>query len=392
MELAVITRHLLLLTAAIAVIGANSLALSPIAASVANAFLGASAADVMTAAAVYGLATAGSALFLASIADRIGAERALMRALLVLAMALLLAGSAPSLMILIGAQALAGLAAGVALPAIYTLAAQVAVKGRESETLSFVLSGWTLSLVAGVSLSAVLADILHWRTVFALLAGAALFLAMGVARCREWGSVQAVMPTSPLTALRVPGVPSVLLNVAAFMTAFYGLYSYLGPHLSDVLMASTTFAGLTIAVYGAGFGIAAPLGRWVDRHEPSSVACLTFSGLILIYLGLGATASLPWLLLVFCLAWGVANHIGLNLLLRRLGELDTAQRGAIMGLNSVVTYLCVFVGALLYRPIFLHVGFAACAWASAMLVLPSLGWALEQRRRKQAVLRCRSEV
>ncbi|SDL84017.1 hypothetical protein SAMN05192555_107101 [Franzmannia pantelleriensis] len=91
-------------------------------------------------------------------------------------------------------------------------------------------------------------------------------------------------------------------------------------------------------------------------------------------------------------AWGVANPIALNLLLRRLGELDPAQRGAIMGLNSAVTYLCVFVGALLYRPIFLHLGFAACAWASAMLVLPALGWALEQRRRKQAVLRCRSEV
>ncbi|WP_240455541.1 MFS transporter [Halomonas faecis] len=381
-----ITRHLILLTAAIAVIGANSLVLSPIAASVARAFPGAGAADVMTAAAFYGLATAGSALFLASIADRIGAERALVRALSVLAAALALAGSAPTLTILIGAQALAGLAAGVALPAIYTLTAQVATKGRESETLSFVLTGWTLSLVAGVSLSAVLADIVHWRAVFTLLALAAVVLALGVVRCREWGSVRAVMPTSPLTALRVPGVLGVLLNVAAFMTAFYGLYSYLGPHVSDVLKASTTFAGLTIAVYGAGFGIAAPLGRWVDRHEMSTVACVAFAGLILVYLGLMASTALPLVLLVLCLAWGIANHVGLNLLLCRLGELDPNQRGAIMGLYSAITYLCVFVGALLYRPIFTHFGFAACAWASAMLVLPSLGWAVEQRRRKQAAL------
>ncbi|MGQ4878665.1 MFS transporter [Billgrantia sp. LNSP4103-1] len=381
-----ITRRLLLLTAAIAVIGANSLALSPIAASVAEAFSGHSAADVMTAAAFYGLATACSALFLASMADRIGAERALVRALLVLAAALVLAGTAPSLVVLIGAQALAGLAAGVALPAVYTLAAQVAVKGRESETLSFVLTGWTLSLVAGVSLSAVLADIVHWRAVFTSLAMASLILASGVARCREWGSVRAVMPTSPLTALRVSGVPVVLGNVAAFMTAFYGLYSYLGPHISETLQASASFAGLAIAVYGVGFGIAAPLGRWVDRHAMSTVACVAFAGLILIYLGLMAAAMLPLLLLLFCFGWGVGNHVGLNLLLRRLGELDPNQRGAIMGLYSAITYLCVFVGALLYRPIFLHFGFAACAWASAMLVLPSLGWALGQRRRKQAAL------
>jgi DHA1 family inner membrane transport protein len=118
----------------------------------------------------------------------------------------------------------------------------------------------------------------------------------------------------------------------------------------------------------------------------STVACVAFAGLILVYLGLMAAAMLPLLLLVFCFGWGVGNHVGLNLLLRRLGELDPNQRGAIMGLYSAITYLCVFAGALLYRPIFLHFGFAACAWASAMLVLPSLGWALGQRRRRLAAM------
>lgn len=380
-----ITRRLLLLTAAIAVIGANSLALSPIAASVAATFPGRSAADVMTAAAFYGLATAASALLLAAVADRIGAERALVRALWILFVSLGLAAFSPALWVLIAAQALAGVAAGMALPAIYTLTAQVAAKGRESETLSFVLTGWTLSLVVGVGLAALLTDLLHWRAVFAVLALAALALAFGVARCGEWGSVvRSGPPTSPLTALRVPGVPAVLINVAAYMTAFYGLYTYLGPYLGEVLQLPVSFSGLAIAVYGVGFGVAAPLGRWVDRHETSTVACMVFAGLIAVYLGLVAVAARPLLLLVLCLGWGVGNHLGLNLLLRRLSELDSAQRGAIMGLYSAITYLCVFAGALLYRPIFMHYGFAACAWASAMLVLPALGWALGQWRRKQA--------
>lgn len=381
-----ITRRLLLLTVAIAVIGANSLALSPISVAVAGSFPGRSAADVMTAAALYGLATAGSALFLASMADRVGAERALVRALVTLSTALGLAAFSPGLWMLIAAQALAGLAAGVALPAIYSLTAQVAKKGHESETLSFVLTGWTLSLVAGVGLAAMLADLVHWRAVFATLAVAALCLALGVAGCREWGeSARTVLPTSPLTALRVSGVSAVLVNVGAFMTAFYGLYFYLGPHLGDVLQRPASFSGLAIAIYGTGFGIAAPLGRWVDRHDASTAACVTFAGLILAYFGLMLTAALPLLLLAFCLAWGIGNHVGLNLLLRRLGELDPAQRGAIMGLYSAITYVSVFTGALLYRPIFLHFGFAACAWASAMLVLPALGWALHQRRSSRAV-------
>lgn len=382
-----ITRHLLLLTAAIAVIGANSLMLSPIAVAVAESFPGRSAADVMTAAAFYGLATAGSALLLASLADRIGAERALVRALLVLSVSLSLAAFSPSLWMLVVAQSLAGLVAGVALPAIYSLTAQVAMKGRESETLSFVLTGWTLSLIAGVGLAALLADLLHWRAVFSLLAMAAVGLASGISRCRDWG-VRACgdTPSSSLKALRIPGIHSVLLNVAAYMTAFYGLYTYLGPHLGEVLQLPASFAGLAIAVYGLGFGVAAPLGRLVDRHDATAAACMAFAALMFVYLGLMAAAALPAVLLTLCLAWGVANHIGLNLLMRQLAELDPAQRGAIMGLYSAITYLCVFAGALLYRPIFTHFGFAACAWASAMLVLPALGWALGQRRRKQAAL------
>ncbi|MBA2780797.1 MFS transporter [Halomonas kenyensis] len=392
MERVVISRRVLLLTAAIAVIGANSLALSPIAATVAVSFAGRSAADVVTAAALYGLATAFSALMLASLSDRLGAERALMRALLVLSAALGAAALSPTLWMLIVAQALAGLAAGVALPAIYTLTAQVAEKGRESQTLSFVLTGWTLSLVVGVGLAALLADLLHWRAVFSLLALAAVGLALEISRCHDWG-VRTVgeAPSSTLKALRIPGIHSVLLNVAAYMTAFYGLYTYLGPHLGEVLQLPTSFAGLAIAVYGLGFGAAAPLGRLVDRYG-ATATCVTFAGLMLVYLGLMAAAALPLVLLGLCLAWGVANHLGLNLLMRQLAEIDPAQRGAIMGLYSAITYLCVFVGALLYRPIFTHFGFAACAWASAMLVLPALGWALGQWRKKQAELRCHSEA
>ncbi len=388
-----ISRHLVLLTAAIAVIGANSLALSPIAAAVAASFPGRSAADVVTAAALYGLATAGSALLLASLADRIGAERALMRVLLVLSVSLGLGALSPALWTLIAAQGLAGLAAGVALPSIYTLTAQVAAKGRESQTLSFVLTGWTLSLVVGVGLAALLADLLHWRAVFMVLALAAVVLALGISRCHDWGMrAGGATPSSTLQALLNPGIHPVLLNVAAYMTAFYGLYTYLGPHLGEVLQLPASFAGLAIAIYGLGFGAAAPLGRLVDRHGASAAACVTFAGLMLVYLGLMATAALAPVLLALCLAWGVANHLGLNLLMRQLAELDPAQRGAIMGLYSAITYLCVFAGALLYRPIFTHYGFAACAWASAMLVLPALGWALGQWRKKQAELRCHSET
>ncbi|TIU76969.1 MAG: MFS transporter, partial [Mesorhizobium sp.] len=137
-----------LLTGCIAVIGSNSLVLGPIAPAVAASFT-TSVPAVMIASAAFGLGTSASALFLARYIDRLGARRMLQGALLLLAIALLASAAAPTVTTLVAAQLLAGLAAGVAMPAIYASAAVIAPPGRESGTIGVVLTGWTLSMVAG---------------------------------------------------------------------------------------------------------------------------------------------------------------------------------------------------------------------------------------------------
>src|SRR5687768_11379534 len=120
-----------LLTGSIAVIGSNSLLLAPIAPQVAKTFA-VTAQSVMTAAAAFGLGTAASALLLARYIDQIGARRMLRAAQFMLAGALALSSAAPIMAALTAAQLLAGLASGIALPSIYTLAASVAPHGRNS--------------------------------------------------------------------------------------------------------------------------------------------------------------------------------------------------------------------------------------------------------------------
>jgi predicted MFS family arabinose efflux permease len=339
----------------------------------------------MKAAAAYGFATAISALTLAPILDRIGQRVGLLHSLFALMLGLAISALAPNLLVLCVAQMLAGLAAGCALPAVYALSGQVAEKGRESQTLGIVLTGWTVSLVLGVSLAAVVADFAHWRVVFGVLALAAGCLAVEVGRSPGWGlPVPGARPSSPLTALRVRGIAPALLTVAAYMTAFYGLYTYLGPHLTGVLRLSTTSAGLAPAAYGLGFGLAAFLDRLLDRYGAATVAPLVFLILGLIYGALAAASTAAPGLIALCVVWGIANHVGLNLIVGRLTALDPAQQGAIMGLYSAVTYLTVSAGALLYRPLFEHLGFGSCALASALCIAPVLTMSLLQVRRKTA--------
>ncbi|MER8578759.1 MFS transporter [Mesorhizobium sp. M1423] len=357
-----------LLTGCIAVIGSNSLVLGPIAPAVAASF-GTSVPAVMIASAAFGLGTSASALFLARYIDRLGARRMLQGALLLLAIALVASAAAPTVTALVAAQLLAGIAAGVAMPAIYASSAAIAPPGRESETIGVVLTGWTLSMVAGVSLSAVLADLVHWRAVFAAVAVLAT-LALASLTLTLLSDVRKSGPApTPLGALGVPGIVPLLVACAAFMTAFYGVYGYLGDHLHNGLGRPVSANGLAALAYGAGFGTAALLDGVIDRLGARRVMPFAYLLVALVYVAIAAASGSFGLTIAMIAVWGLANHFGLNVLVMRLSALDPARRGTIMGLNSAVTYLAVFVGTTAFGPLYSTFGFAASAVVAALLML-----------------------
>ncbi len=356
------------LTFCIAVIGSNSLVLGPIAPEVART-LGSSVALVMSASAAFGLGTAASALLMARHVDRFGARRMLLWALLGLALALTLSALSPAVPALAGAQLVAGIASGIALPAIYASAAAVAPPGRESRTIGLVLTGWTLSMVAGVSLSAVVADYVHWRAVYAVVAMLALVasLTLKVSRYRD---VAATGPApQPLAALRIVGVKPLLVACAAFMSAFYGIYGYLGDHLHTGLGEPVSANGIVALVYGIGFGAAALLDGIVDRLGPRRVMPFAFLAVGAVYLGFALAGSSFLAVLGLTFLWGLTNHFGLNVLIMRLAAIDPSRRGTIMGLNSAVTYLAVFAGTTGFGPLYSTWGFAVASATALFLML-----------------------
>jgi predicted MFS family arabinose efflux permease len=357
-----------LLTGCIAVIGSNSLVLGPIAPAVASSF-GTSVPTVMIAAASFGLGTSASALFLARYIDRLGARRMLQGALLLLALALVASAAAPTVIMLVAAQLLAGIAAGIAMPAIYASAAAIAPPGRESGTIGVVLTGWTLSMVAGVSLSAVLADLVHWRAVFAAVALLATLALAGLALSSLSDVRKSGPAPTPIDALGIPGIVPLLIACAAFMTAFYGVYGYLGDHLHVGLGQPVSANGLAALAYGIGFGTAALLDGVIDRLGARRVMPFAYLLVAVVYVAMAATSGSFGVTIAMVAVWGLANHFGLNVLVMRLSALDPSRRGTIMGLNSAVTYLAVFVGTTSFGPLYSSFGFAICAAVAAVLML-----------------------
>ena len=184
---------------------------------------------------------------------------------------------------------------------------------------------------------------------------------------------------SLLPALRTPGVPALLLVCFGYMTAFYGTYAYLGDHLRQALGISSGTAGLVVLAYGIGFGIAGFGDRMVDRLGPSRLLPMTLGLLVLVYgLMIPAASSLVALAaLAFC--WGLANHFGLNIIVLLLGRANEDRRGAVLALNSAVSYAGALVGADLFGAAYERGGFLPVAVLAAGCLAGALAVAVMAR-------------
>ena len=386
------------LTASVAIVGSNSLALGPMAPDIA-ADLNTPLASVLHASAAFGAGTAVSAFFLARYIDRAGIRTSLQIALLVLMLAFI--GSALSVEAwqLVIAQFAAGLAAGVILPTCYAGAAVIAPPEHSSKVLGIVLTGWTISLVLGVTLSTLIADQLHWRSVYGLFAAAAAIVTICNLMAGLPNARQQQQPVSMLTALRIKKVPGLLIQVACYMTAFYGVYNLIGDHVVSTLNHSLSANALIALSYGLGFGLATLFDPMLDRLMPvdsaadqqvtqrslrqSIITAASLMTLALLYIGLALSSGKLATLIMAAAMWGLLNHIGLNILIASLNATTTDHRGAVLGLYSGITYVCMSVGTVLFSLVYPGVGFIGLCMIASMLCAGAFVVAVAGRRKLQ---------
>ncbi|WP_447919905.1 MFS transporter [Achromobacter aegrifaciens] len=370
---------------AVSVVGSNGLALSPILSDVARSY-STSPLTISTAISAYGAATAASAFFLAARIDRIGIRRSLLGAMAALIAALILSACAPHWIVLTLAQALAGAAAGVILPAAYGSAALIAPPGQEARTLGRVIAGWSVSLVAGVPLSALISDAVGWRATYATLALCATIAVLGLRKLPERRADHpAPLRLSRLLApLSYRDVPALLLGGLAFSSAFYGVYAFLADHVRGLLALSAGQVGFIAFAYGAGFLLAGVTGApLIERLGPRRALPLALGVIALVYLGLLPATHVLAAVLAIATLWGAASQLSLNLLVLLLSRARPDERGAVLGLNTCTTYLGASVGTAVAGTIYTHAGFDALGLAAAAaLAAAALGlhWRLNGRR------------
>lgn len=365
----------ILLTLGIVVMGSNSFVLSPILSDVADD-LETSLVVVARVISAFGAATAISSFLFGGAVDRLGERRVLMGGAAVMVLALSGCAASAAWYWLAICQAVIGLAVGMMLPACYASATSNAPEGEGARVLGRVIGGWGIALVLGVPFSALLSDLAGWRVTFAALAGFAALSLIGFYQLpRQANVLYRTPPVSPARALRIPGAPSLLLICLAFMTAFYGIYVFLGDHLRATLGLTAGEAGLIVLGYGAGFAVASVADSAISRIGPYRMLPIMMCVVGVIYVVLIPATGSYMTATIAATCWGFMNHICINLIVMLLAQRDPNARGALMGLQTSVTYTSVFLGPLLFGALY-PVGFGIMALLAAALLLCGAGIAM----------------
>ncbi|MEP4527025.1 MAG: MFS transporter [Paracoccaceae bacterium] len=353
-------------------VGANAFVLSPILTNVAQS-LDTNPTRIAWALSAFGAGTVISALTLASLIDRLPVGSVLGGAALVLAVAQASSGLSHGWLWLCLSQALAGAATGVLLPGAYATTAATAPEGRAAARLGVVLTGWALSLVLAVPSAAFVADRFGWQAVYWLLSGLSVGTALGLMMALRGVRGGTAVRVSPWRALRLKGVAPVLAIMFTYMTAFYGSFAFYGDGVRQAFDVSAQGAGMFVLAYGLGFGVAGMGLGIISPRISRAYILLVLAAIATSYAGWDLALTTPTAAFVAAVIWGGLNQLGLNALVVTLNQRAQDARGAVMGLNSAVTYSAVFAGPLVMGPINAGCGFPGAAAVAAIFVLVGLG-------------------
>lgn len=261
----------LLLSLSIAAVGIQALMLSPLLTDIARG-LGTGAKEIGFAAGAYGTGVALAALLAAPQLGRWPKREAIRIAFAVLAASLFLAAMAWDWRVLAAAELLTGLATGVIIPATYALTADLAPPERRSQDMGKVLFGWSIAMVMGVPLAALLSAFVGWRGTFATVGVIAAAMPVAGALLPKVPSQGSGDPVRYADVLGLPGAVVGYVVTFAYMICFYQTYTFIGDHVRHLHGAGAWLGGSISLSYGLGFGAGVVFDKMIDRKGPPKVS------------------------------------------------------------------------------------------------------------------------
>jgi DHA1 family inner membrane transport protein len=320
----------------------SPLSLTPFLLSIA-ADLGSDLAAVSVLFTVMNVSWALAALTTGHLSDRFGRKPLILLGLLLIGVGGLGSALAADYQTLMLARFLVGIGGGCQMSTLFAAAVDLFPATSRGKALGWIMTGQSLSLVAGTPLSALLGSFADWRLPTALLGVASLIALAALAR---------LIPSPPRASValgpREPGV-SLLLRDPRVLTLFGAVlfermsYSTVVLFFATYLLAvyQLSFHWLAVALVIVAFGNAGGnlLGGRLSDHlrDPHRLVAASMAGNGLLALPLLAAAPGVLISIGLGLLFNLTNAFTRALLIWLATGLSREARGAVMGISLTIS-------------------------------------------------------
>ncbi|MFI7341770.1 MFS transporter [Streptomyces sp. NPDC050085] len=351
-------------------IGADSFIISPILRPISEA-LGSSLAAAGLGVTTYAICYAVGAPLLGPLADRCSRKRMLLTGMTVFVAATVFSAFVSDLVTFCVARGLAGVGAAMVTPNVMALIATTYKPPLLPKVIGIVMSALSLAIVIGVPIGSYLAQAAGWRSSFSFVAVLGLVAAL---------ILTSVLPNTPVApgpkksyaaaygaVLRSRTAVFALITTLAWMTGFYGVYTYLGTYLGDSLAVSTATVGSLLLAYGAGNFIASFLAGWTVAKLGARKTVLV-NGVLSAAIVLALTTAEPaeWAVLVLLVLWAFTQGFAVTAMTTVSAGAVPGSRATVMSLNSSCIYLGLTLGSAIFGALFSHASFGALGIAAVV--------------------------
>ncbi|PWC31280.1 MFS transporter [Azospirillum sp. TSO35-2] len=297
-------------------------------------------------------------LLMAPLGDRWDRRRIIVTKAVVLSAALLLAGVAPSVGLLLAASLLLGLAATLAQD-IVPAAATLAPAEQRGRMVGTVMTGLLLGILLSRVVSGVVAEQFGWRAMFmAASAGIALLAAAlwrGLPRFTPTTQLSygALMGSLVLLTARHPALRRAALAQGLLSMGFSAFWSTLAVMLHGAPFNLGPAAAGAFGLAGAAGALAAPLaGRIADRRGPQLVTRLGAGLAVISFAAMALSPLFPaqgrlWLLLGSAVGFDLGIQAALIAHQTIIYSLDPEARGRLNAVLMTTMFIGMALGAAL---------------------------------------------
>ncbi|GAA4840787.1 MFS transporter [Paenibacillus vulneris] len=271
----------------------------------------------------------------------------------------------------IAARIITALGAGVVTVNALSIAAKIALPGKQASAIANVTMGITASLIIGVPLGRMVASAFGWKAVFLAIAivGGLAMLVIAAVIPRMQGD-KPVPLIKQFALLKKPQV-LVALAITFFWLGGYSLaYTYLSPFLLEVTHLNESLISAALFMFGIASLIGSKVGgysadkRGIKSTLVSGMVLHVISLILLSLVGHSVIAVFAILILWSFAAWSSAPAQQFNLV-----SLVPESSGVMLSLNSSMMQLAMAVGAGIGGLIVNRVSLASITWFGVLGVL-----------------------